>query len=56
MPAAIQVSERVVFEGKHVTSVLFDGHELRDEAGRITHYHCGLEDGTTAHIPVSLFV
>jgi len=55
MPQIIEASERVYFEGKHVTAVLQDGHELRNSEGKITHYHCALEDGSTAHVPVELF-
>lgn len=55
MPTIIEASQRVMFEGVHVISVLQDGREMRDETGKITHYHCGLENGTTAHVPVTLF-
>lgn len=56
MPSIIEASERVVYNGQNVRAVLFDGRELRDDTGKITHYHCSLEDGSTAHVPVTLFV
>lgn len=56
MPDRIETSKRVVYNGQHVRAVLFDSRELRDTAGQITHYHCSLEDGSTAHVPVNLFV
>lgn len=55
MPEIIESSVRVMFEGQHVVAVLYDGHELRDSAGKITHYHCSLDDGTTKHVPVTAF-
>jgi hypothetical protein len=55
VPDVIETTVRVVFEGQHVSAVLHDGKELRDSSGKITHYHCSLEDGTTKHVPVELF-
>lgn len=56
MPNRVEASERVMFEGQHVSGILQDNKEMRDEQGKITHYHCMLENGTTAHVPVTLFV
>lgn len=39
----------VVFEGKEVISILQDGRETADA------YHCQMSDGTTMHVPKSLF-
>jgi hypothetical protein len=55
MPSIIEASQRVIYNGQNIRAVLYDDKELRDADGKITHYHCSLEDGTTAHVPVTLF-
>ncbi len=56
MPDKIETQKLVVFEGQQVAAILHDGYEKRNDRNEITHFHCKLDDGTEADVPVELFV
>ena len=44
-----KVKQMPIVDHKRVTEILEDGRETKDS------YHCRLEDGSTTHVPKTLF-
>lgn len=49
-----EISGPVLFEGSSVKAIL-SGQEVTDADGKVTHYTCSMEDGSTKQVPVELF-